>query len=148
METHFDPGIEKINILRQDISRVLLNLFNNAFYSVNEKMKKTLSASPGDERTENSREEYKPVVRVMTKSIRLSPGHAGVLISIWDNGMGIPQEVLNKIFEPFFTTKPTGQGTGLGLSLSYDIITKGHRGELKVNTKEGEYAEFIIELPL
>jgi len=148
METHLDPDIENIKIVRQDISRVLLNLFSNAFYSVNEKNKKSLSSSSGDGATGKPEEEYKPVVTVTTKSTRLFSGRPGVSITIRDNGIGIPQEVLKKIFEPFFTTKPTGEGTGLGLSLSYDIITKGHGGELKVNTKEGEYAEFTIELPV
>lgn len=91
---------------------------------------------------------YKPVVSVTTKKLKSSTGGSGgIEISVRDNGMGIPQNALNKIFQPFFTTKPTGEGTGLGLSLSYDIITKGHGGELKVNTEEGEYTEFIIELP-
>ena len=130
METHFDTAIEKINLEKQDIGRVLLNLFNNAFYAVNEK-KKQLNGT------------YKPVVSVTTKK-----QDEKIEISVRDNGMGIPQNALNKIFQPFFTTKPTGEGTGLGLSLSYDIITKAHGGELKVNTKEGEYAEFIIELPV
>ena len=129
METHFDTSIEKINLEKQDIGRVLLNLFNNAFYAVAEKKKRLIGA-------------YKPVVSVTTKK----QGEK-IEILVRDNGMGIPQNSLNKIFQPFFTTKPTGEGTGLGLSLSYDIITKAHGGELKVNTKEGEYAEFVIELP-
>jgi two-component system NtrC family sensor kinase len=134
METHFDATIETINLLPQDIGRVLLNLFNNAFYAVNEKRKQ-------------SNADYKPVVSVTTKKLNTHKGEGGVVIIIRDNGIGIPQHTLHKIFQPFFTTKPTGQGTGLGLSLSYDIITKAHGGELKVNTKEGEYTEFIIELP-
>ncbi len=112
----------------QDIGRVLLNLYNNAFYAVNEK-KKQLNGS------------FEPTVSVTTKRVGDK-----VEISVRDNGLGIPQKVLDKIFQPFFTTKPTGQGTGLGLSLSYDII-KAHGGELKVETKEGEGSKFIIELP-
>jgi signal transduction histidine kinase len=111
------------------MGRVLLNLFNNAFYSITEKKKQ-------------ARDTYEPVVEVMTRRIK-----DAVEISVKDNGIGIPQKILDKIFQPFFTTKPTGQGTGLGLSLSYDIITKGHGGRLTVKTKEGEYAEFTISLP-
>ena len=112
----------------QDIGRVLLNLYNNAFYAVNEK-KKQLNGT------------FEPTVEVSTKKVDNK-----VEISVKDNGIGIPQKVLDKIFQPFFTTKPTGQGTGLGLSLSYDII-KAHGGEIKVETKESEGSEFIIELP-
>jgi two-component system NtrC family sensor kinase len=129
-ETHFDKTIEKIRVLPQDIGRVLLNLFTNAFYSVTKKNKQ-------------HPEGYEPCVSVTTK--RLTDK---IEIRVRDNGMGIPQKVMDKIFQPFFTTKPTGEGTGLGLSLSYDIITKGHGGELKVETKEGEFAEFIILLPI
>jgi signal transduction histidine kinase len=127
METYFEESIGKINIVPQDIGRVLLNLFNNAFYSVHEKKKQ-------------QGEGYEPTVSVSTKRV----GNK-VKVFVRDNGTGIPQKVLDKIFQPFFTTKPTGQGTGLGLSLSYDII-KAHGGEIKVETKEGEYAEFIIQL--
>jgi len=132
MQTHFDQSLEKINIIPQDIGRVLLNLFTNAFYAVAEK-----KTQKGDI--------YEPIVTVATKSLKPSPagGDLGVLISVKDNGMGIPQNVVDKIFQPFFTTKPTGQGTGLGLSLSYDII-KAHGGELKVETKEGQGSEFIL----
>ena len=129
-ETHFDKTIEKISVLPQDIGRVLLNLFTNAFYSVTKKNK-------------HHPEDYEPCVSVTTKRLKDK-----VEIRVRDNGMGIPQKVLDKIFQPFFTTKPTGEGTGLGLSLSYDIITKGHGGELKAETKEGEFAEFIILLPI
>ena len=128
-ETDFDSNVGKINIVAQDIGRVILNLINNAFYSVSEK-KKTAD------------DNYEPTVTIGTKKL-----NEGVEISVKDNGIGVPQKVLDKIFQPFFTTKPTGEGTGLGLSMSYDIITKGHNGELKVETKEGEYAEFIIILP-
>ena len=136
--TEFDEGIGRIEVVPQDIGRVLLNLYNNAFYSVNEK-KKAPSLKG---------ENYEPTVWVKTKRISSPPaGGAWVLeISIKDNGTGIPQKVLDKIFQPFFTTKPTGEGTGLGLSLSYDIM-KAHGGELKVETKEGEGAEFIVHLP-
>jgi signal transduction histidine kinase len=129
MKTDFDESIGKINIIPQDIGRVLLNLYNNAFYAVNEK-------------TKNADENYQPSVSVQTKKI-----NDKAVLTVMDNGNGIPQKVVDKIFQPFFTTKPTGQGTGLGLSLSYDII-KAHSGEIKVNTKENEGSEFIIELPL
>ncbi len=129
IQTDFDNTIGKVNIIPQDIGRVLLNLLTNAFYVVNEKKKE-------------QSDRYEPTVSVSTKKIG-----GKVEIRVADNGSGIPQKVLDKIFQPFFTTKPTGQGTGLGLSLSYDII-KAHVGELKVETKEGESAEFIIELPL
>jgi signal transduction histidine kinase len=129
-ETDFDDRIGQINIVHQDIGRVLLNLINNAFYSVSEKQKQDI---PG----------YEPTITVATKKM----GDSRVELSVADNGNGVPKKVLDKIFQPFFTTKPTGLGTGLGLSLSYDIITRGHNGELKVETKEGEGAEFIIILP-
>jgi signal transduction histidine kinase len=129
-ETNFDSRIEKLNVVPQDIGRVILNLINNAFYTVNEKKKQVDNG-------------YEPVVTVSTKKIKDK-----IEISVKDNGNGIPQKVLNKIFQPFFTTKPTGQGTGLGLSLSFDIITKGHAGEIIVRTDEGMGAEFIISLPV
>jgi signal transduction histidine kinase len=128
-ETDFDPTIEKINIIPQDIGRVILNLINNAFYAVDEKKRSEI-------------ENYDPTVSVSTKKV----GNK-ILISVKDNGNGVPGKVLDKIFQPFFTTKPTGQGTGLGLSLSYDIV-KAHGGELKVETKEGEGSDFKILLPL
>ncbi|MGZ3938409.1 MAG: ATP-binding protein [Flavisolibacter sp.] len=130
METSFDYNLEKVLVIPQDLGRVLLNLFNNAFYSVNEK-KKSLNGL------------FEPRVFVGTGKIGDS-----VEIIVKDNGNGIPQKVLDKIYQPFFTTKPTGEGTGLGLSMSYDIITKGHRGELKVESKEGEFASFKIILPI
>jgi two-component system NtrC family sensor kinase len=137
-ETDFDESIGLINVAPQDIGRVILNLINNAFYAVAEK-KNTSTSSAG--------QEYEPTVTVTTKR-SLSPGEdrGEVQIKVKDNGNGIPQKALDKIFQPFFTTKPTGQGTGLGLSLSYDII-KAHGGEIKVKTKEGEGSEFIIQLP-
>jgi len=133
VETHFDEDADKININTQDIGRVILNLLNNAFYAVNEKKK----LMP---------EGYQPAVTVSTKKIN-GQGPPGVEITVKDNGMGIPQNILDKIYQPFFTTKPTGQGTGLGLSMSYDIV-KAHSGELKVETKEGEFTSFSICLPL
>jgi signal transduction histidine kinase len=134
MNTDFDPAVGMVNVVPQDIGRVILNLITNAFYVVNEKRKAS---------AENT---YEPTVTVATKLI-IPPSGAprGVLISVKDNGNGIPRHILDKIFQPFFTTKPTGQGTGLGLSLSYDIV-KAHGGELKVETKEGEGSEFIILL--
>ena len=129
LQTDFDESIGKLNIIQQDIGRVILNIITNAFYSVTEKKK----MHPQD---------YEPTVSVTTKK-----NGSKAEIHIKDNGLGIPQKVLEKIYQPFFTTKPTGQGTGLGLSLSYDII-KAHSGTIKVETKEGEYAEFIITLPL
>jgi len=136
--TDYDETIEKINIIPQDMGRVLLNLYNNAFYAINEKKK--ASQSPEGELT------YEPTVSVSTKKINYPSGVGGIEIHVRDNGNGIPEKISGKIFQPFFTTKPTGSGTGLGLSLSYDII-KAHGGELKVETKEGEYAEFIVRLP-
>jgi signal transduction histidine kinase len=129
LKTEFDESIGSINIITQDIGRVLLNLYNNAFYAVNEKKKESNGL-------------FEPLVEVTTKK-----QDDTLILSIRDNGSGIPQKVIDKIFQPFFTTKPAGNGTGLGLSLSYDII-KAHGGELKVKTHEGEGAEFIIELPL
>ncbi len=131
MKTDYDITIASINIIPQDIGRVILNLITNAFYVVNEK--KVLRQAQGDS--------YEPTVSVSTKNTGDK-----VLICVKDNGNGVPQKVLDKIFQPFFTTKPTGQGTGLGLSLSYDIV-KAHGGELKVETKEGEGSEFSIQFP-
>jgi signal transduction histidine kinase len=152
-KTDFDDNIGKVNVIPQDIGRVLLNLFNNAFYAVNEKLKTRSSQLTTD---------YEPVVYLQTKKINNK-----VEIRVSDNGNGMPQKIVDKIFQPFFTTKPTGQGTGLGLSLSYDII-KAHGGEIKVKTKyvEGSLidlsdavgpesdapaqagSEFIVQLPL
>ena len=129
-ETNFDPALPKIEVVPQDISRVILNLINNAFYVVNGKGKKGI-------------EGYKPKVTVTTKTNKDT-----IEISVIDNGKGIPKNIIDKIFQPFFTTKPTGEGTGLGLSLSYDIVTKGHEGQLKVETEEGVGTSFIIELPI
>jgi two-component system NtrC family sensor kinase len=133
LRTDFDNSIEKINVTPQDIGRVVLNLITNGFYSVNEKKKQIATAK--------DQQPFEPMIIVSTKKEGSRIG-----IHVKDNGLGVPQKVLDKIFQPFFTTKPVGQGTGLGLSLSYDII-KGHGGELTVNTTEGEGAEFIISLP-
>ena len=146
-KTDFDPSIGKVNIIAQDIGRVILNLISNAFYAVSSP-KSPVGDLP-----------YAPTVTIKTSLIKSSLGDLGakrsngdagsgkIKISVSDNGPGIPQHILDKIFQPFFTTKPTGQGTGLGLSLSYDIV-KAHGGELKVETKEGEGSVFIIQLPM
>lgn len=142
-ETDFDESIAKVSIVPQDIGRVLLNLCNNAFYSVNEKKKK-LEQDPESSKNLFA---YQAAVTVTTKKIHFPSGVGGVEIGVRDNGLGIPQKIIDKVYQPFFTTKPTGQGTGLGLSLSYDII-KAYGGEIKVETKEGEFAEFRIQLPV
>ncbi len=128
MKTDFDDSIGSIKIIPQDIGRVILNLITNAFYVVNEKSKQGIAS-------------YEPAVSISTKK----EGNK-ILISVKDNGNGIPDSIKDKIFQPFFTTKPTGQGTGLGLSLSYDIV-QAHGGEIKVSTKENEGTEFTIQLP-
>ncbi|MBS1632109.1 MAG: GHKL domain-containing protein, partial [Bacteroidetes bacterium] len=127
-ETDFDVSLPKINVVPQEIGRVILNLINNAFYAVNVKAKQGIA-------------DYEPTVSVSTKKVGDK-----TLISVKDNGNGISESIKDKIFQPFFTTKPTGQGTGLGLSLSYDIV-KAHGGEIKVETREGGETEFIIQLP-
>ncbi|MFZ1534646.1 MAG: ATP-binding protein, partial [Chitinophagaceae bacterium] len=134
MKTDYDATIGNINIIPQDIGRVILNLISNAFYVVNEKSKQNFAG-------------YEPTVTITTASGQPPSGGRSIVIKVSDNGGGIPQKVLDKIFQPFFTTKPTGQGTGLGLSLSYDIV-KAHGGELQVKTMEGEGSEFIISLPV
>jgi len=134
IKTGFDESIGKVKIIPQDIGRVILNLINNAFYAVDEK-KKHISAGSVQNR-------YEPAVSVSTKK-----NNGKIEISVKDNGNGISQKVLDKIFQPFFTTKPTGQGTGLGLSLSYDIV-RAHDGEIKVETKENEGTTFLIYLPV
>ncbi|HLX91115.1 MAG TPA: ATP-binding protein [Puia sp.] len=128
METNFDKGLEKVNVIPEDIGRVLLNLYNNAFYAVREK-RKTIEGS------------YAPVIKVSTRR-----SNKQVSITVFDNGAGISPQIVEKIFQPFFTTKPAGQGTGLGLSLSYDIV-KAQGGEIKVQSKEGEFTEFTVLLP-
>lgn len=129
METNFDEEVGMVEMVPGDISRVLLNICTNAFYAVMQ-------------RSKNSEEDYQPAVWMETGTM---PGR--VWVSISDNGKGIPTEVREKIFQPFFTTKPTGEGTGLGLSMSFEIITKGHEGEIKVESTDGGGATFIIELP-
>jgi signal transduction histidine kinase len=129
IETDFDATLGSIAVVPQNISRVFLNIVNNACYSTNEKKKER-----GDK--------YNPILTVSTKKT-----DSKVEIRIRDNGKGIPQEIIDKVFNPFFTTKPTGKGTGLGLSLSYDIVVKEHQGDLKVNSEAGEFAEFIITIP-
>ncbi len=128
--THFDPDLPKINAVQQDIGRVMLNLFNNAFYAVNQKRKVAAR-------------DYTPEVTVST-----SAENGQVVIKVKDNGTGIPDAIKDKIMQPFFTTKPTGEGTGLGLSLTYDMVVKGHGGTIDVNSREGAFTEFIISLPL
>jgi two-component system NtrC family sensor kinase len=130
LTTHFDKNLPQVNVMAQDIGRVLLNLFNNAFYAVHEKQK---IADAG----------YKPEVTVTTLS-----ENGRVVIKVRDNGTGIPDAIKDKIMQPFFTTKPTGEGTGLGLSLSYDIVVKGHGGSIAVDSKDGAGSEFIIILPI
>jgi signal transduction histidine kinase len=130
LNTEFDPTIGNINIVPQEIGKVLINLFNNAFYALSAEALAKAGSS------------YEPTLVIRTKK------HIDKIeISVQDNGGGIPQKVLDKIFQPFFTTKPTGQGTGLGLSLSYDII-KAHQGKIDIRNKPGEGAEFIITLPI
>ena len=133
LKTDFDETIGKINIVPQDIGRVIFNLINNAVYSVSEKGKQNIHG-------------YEPTVTVSTASIQPSFGDRRIQIEVADNGDGIPESIVGKIFQPFFTTKPTGQGTGLGLSLAYDIV-KAHGGEIEVKSKEEEGSEFTIVLP-
>lgn len=128
--TQFDEGMPQVSMVAQDIGRVLLNLFNNAFYAVNQKKK----TQGGD---------YKPTVSVTT-----SAANGWMVILVKDNGIGIPNEIREKIMQPFFTTKPTGEGTGLGLSLSYDIVVKGHGGKIDITSEEGAYTQFEIRLPI
>ena len=130
MVTDYDPSVGMIQVIPQDIARVLLNLITNAFYAVGEKKKEMIAG-------------YEPTVSVSTKR-----KNDKVEIRVRDNGNGIPQKVMDKIFQPFFTTKPTGEGTGLGLSMSYDIVTKGHGGKITATTGEGEFAEFCLTLPV
>jgi two-component system NtrC family sensor kinase len=130
-ETDFDLSLPKVNVVSQDIGRVILNLINNAFYAVNERYKK------------EGKEGYVPQVKVSTRQVGDQ-----IEITVTDNGGGIPPNIREKIFQPFFTTKPTGEGTGLGLSMSYDIITKGHGGVLQVNVEKNERSIFLILIPI
>ncbi|MEO7121425.1 MAG: ATP-binding protein, partial [Ginsengibacter sp.] len=134
IKTDFDNSIGKINIIPQDIGRGILNLINNAFYAVAEKSRCHPELVEGGLT-------YQPTVSISTKKVRDK-----IFVSVSDNGNGIPQNIVDKIFQPFFTTKPTGQGTGLGLSLSYDII-KAHGGEIKAESKENEGTTFTFQLP-
>jgi signal transduction histidine kinase len=144
-KTEFDEMLPKINVIPQDIGRVLLNLINNAFYAVQAPHK---APPPPEGGIKNSQTEYKPNVVVKTSFLPPSGGMRGaVCVSVSDNGPGIPESIKDKIFQPFFTTKPTGQGTGLGLSLSYDIV-KAHGGEIKVESAEGEGTKLIIQIPI
>jgi len=130
LESEYDTSIGMIQVVPQDISRVFLNMINNAFFSTAQKKTELKDA-------------YVPVLRVTTKNLKDK-----VEIRIWDNGKGISREVVDKIFTAFFTTKPAGLGTGLGLSISYDIMVRQHQGEIHVNSEEGEFAEFIITIPI
>ena len=129
---HFDKALPKLNVVSQDIGRVMLNLFNNAIYAVQQKQK-------------TADRDYKPTIEAETFFLPLQ-GVGG--LKVRDNGTGIPEAIKDKIMQPFFTTKPTGEGTGLGLSLTYDMVVKGHGGSIDVETKEGEFTEFIVCLPI
>ena len=142
IRTSFDAGLPMIDLIRIDMSRVFSNLFNNSFYALDEKSRK-LGSSPGGV--------FEPVLDLRTSVIIPNDSKPEIKmaeIRIRDNGLGIPEKSIGKIFQPFFTLKPSGQGTGLGLSLSYDIITKEHHGTIEVLSQEGEYAEFVIRLPM
>src|SRR6185312_764243 len=130
MEVNQDSNLPKASVIPQDIGRVLLNLFNNAFYAVHKKKKQ-------------NPEGYLPQV-----TLTMANKDGFIEITVKDNGSGIPDAIKGKIMQPFFTTKPTGEGTGLGLSLSYDMVVKGHGGNIQVNSVEGEGSEFIISLPI
>lgn len=138
MESHFDQSLPKVNIIPQDFGRVVLNLINNAFYAVNERRFMESKMDPI-----NHQKLYEPCVSVTTERVGNN-----ILIHVKDNGAGIPENIKDKIFNPFFTTKPPGQGTGLGLSLSHEIIEKGHGGVLNVDSTEGVGTEFIIQIPI
>ncbi|WP_345264671.1 sensor histidine kinase [Nibrella viscosa] len=138
--TEFEGELKPVTVAPQDIGRVLLNLYNNAFYAVREKAGAVRRVGPGEGSAGGA---YQPLVSVSTHTEGDS-----VELRVKDNGTGIPPEIVNKIYQPFFTTKPTGQGTGLGLSLSYDIVTKGHGGEMQVESREGEGTSFVVQLPL
>ncbi len=129
IEKDYDESIGKLEVVPQDLSRVFLNISNNACYATHQKQKMNLDG-------------FAPTLSVSTKNL-----NGKIEIRIRDNGNGIPAAVRDKIFNPFFTTKPTGQGTGLGLSISYDIIVQEHHGEIKVETEEGEFTEFVVRLP-
>ena len=139
MKSDFDEKIGEVNVIRQDLGRVILNLITNAFYAVSERKKQSGSS-------------FEPTVTVSTKRV-----NGKIEIKVADNGNGIPKRVIDKIFQPFFTTKPTGEGTGLGLSMSYDIVTQGHGGSLNVETQANDEpnsngkttgTQFIISIPV
>jgi signal transduction histidine kinase len=130
LQTQFDKNLEKLSVIPQDIGRALLNLYNNAFYSMMEKVKLNPQG-------------YEPTISVATHK-----QNGKLTITVKDNGTGIPENIKDKVFQPFFTTKAAGTGTGLGLSISYDIITKEHGGEIRAESREGEGAEFVILLPV
>jgi signal transduction histidine kinase len=138
MVTDFDPAVGKVEVIPQDIGRVFLNIINNAFYATQQR-----KLGIGELGIEELGGEYEPTVSISSKKT-----DSGVEFRIKDNGTGIPDDVKAKIFQPFFTTKPTGQGTGLGLSLAYDIVVKGHGGTLEVGSAEVAGTEFVIKLPL
>jgi len=137
IETYLDDSLPATEMVPQDFGRVLINIFSNAFYSMNDKKKKLAATSP------DTASGYRPVLKVKTALV-----NSRIVVSIHDNGTGIPEEIRNKVFLPFFTTKPTGEGTGLGLSISHDIVTKGNRGDLTFNSEVGKWADFRIELPV
>jgi len=139
LQTDFDASIGKIPVVPQDIGRVLINLFNNAFYAVSAKGADVVKDS--SDKSATADHHYRPIVLVQTKKV-----NHHIQITVKDNGNGIPQNIVNKIFQPFFTTKPSGQGTGLGLSLAYDIITKEHGGTIRVESESGKGAAFVITL--
>ncbi len=142
VEKKFDESIGKIDVLPQDLSRVFLNILSNAGYAANQKAREGERQSGKTEEIKTPSPPFKPAISVSTKNLGDK-----IEIRIRDNGNGIPQKVRDKIFNPFFTTKPTGQGTGLGLSISYDIIVQQHKGEIKVETEEGKFTEFVVRLP-
>ncbi|MGQ3089198.1 sensor histidine kinase, partial [Flavobacterium sp.] len=135
--TEFDGALPKVNAIPQDLGRVLLNLFTNAFYATQEKKRS------GQTSKEGGAAQYNPTVTITTKQSDNS-----VKIIVKDNGTGIPDAIRDKILQPFFTTKPTGEGTGLGLSMSYDIVVKGHGGTINIESEEGVFSIFTITLPL
>ncbi|HPH19848.1 MAG TPA: HAMP domain-containing sensor histidine kinase, partial [Haliscomenobacter sp.] len=143
IETHFDPDLPLVSVIPQDIGRVLLNLINNAFYAVAERSRSTVQQRASVGVTSSHADTmYHPTVTVSTQKTGDQ-----IIIKVQDNGNGIPESIREKIFQPFFTTKPTGQGTGLGLSLAYDIVVKGHGGSLEVESEDALGTEFIIHLP-
>ncbi|HOY19965.1 MAG TPA: ATP-binding protein, partial [Haliscomenobacter sp.] len=151
IETHFDPDLPLVSVIPQDIGRVLLNLINNAFYAVAERSRstvhqrnvETLHATSIQHATSLQHPAYHPTITVSTQKTGDQ-----IIIKVQDNGNGIPESIREKIFQPFFTTKPTGQGTGLGLSLAYDIVTKGHGGTLEVESEEGSGTIFTLKFSL